>query len=176
MILINTLLLSFGYLVVAEEFTRNRHVPISLKTTDDLFLIAHGPEIIFKLGLPFDALSIRFLIVIVEPVSIADDEAHTPVTLLVVAENLICGVPPRVIRVPSRRNRPRSAVVGVYRSSCARAIVTQSTGITTVASPGELQRNHCNRSDGGNCLVLASISTPIRPKGENVGYAISFKK
>ena len=92
MILINTLLLSFGYLVVAEEFTRSRHVPISLKTTDDLFLIAHGPEIIFKLGLPFDALSIRFLIVIVEPVSIADDEAHTPVTLLVVAENLICGV------------------------------------------------------------------------------------
>ena len=133
MISITTLLINFGYLAVAEELTRIKHLPISLKTIDDLFFIAHGPDTIFKLNLPFEALSTRFFIATFDPTSIAVDDVHTPTIRLLVAENLICGVPPRVIKVPSRKNRPRSSIVGVYRSSCARAIVAQSVGIATVA-------------------------------------------
>ena len=124
---------------MAEALTRSTQLPTSLKTIDDFF-ITHGPEITLTIRLPFEALSTRLRVATDVPTSIAVDEVHTPTMRSVVAENRICGVPPKVINVARRKNKPRSSIFGMYRSSCASAIDTQSVGIADVASPGELHR------------------------------------
>ena len=59
--------------------------------------------------------------------------------------------------------------VGAYTFFCAREIATQSKGITSVASPGDKQRYHCNLSLSGICTVPPIDSWPTRPRDETVG-------
>ena len=168
---ITTVRANLGYGAFASAIIRILHVPLSIAIK--IFLtILQGPERMRALVLPVDAVSKSLLIGIFVSTSSVEIVVHIAVTLGVVAENRICGVPPTVISVPNRKNEPTSLRVGMNTLLCAREIATQSIGIASVASPGERQRYHCSLSLSGICTVPPTDSWPTWPRDETVGNTI----